>query len=135
LGKGPTGGPHLSVAERKREGKGMEWAAGARWAGREGGTAEKDWAEQGREKEREGGGLLGWAERRGRERVWEVLESFLFFETFFKLLNLNSFQNLNTSSLFQSFQNILKTFKTSHKQTIKPCIQIMMHKHLLLLNC
>jgi hypothetical protein len=36
----------------------------------------------------------------------------------FKLLNLNSFQNLNTSSLFQNFQNNLKTFKTSHKQTI-----------------
>jgi hypothetical protein len=53
---------------------------------------------------------------------------------FFKLLNLNSFQNLNTSSLFQNFQNHLKTFKTSHKQTIKPCIQIMMHKHLLLLK-
>jgi hypothetical protein len=32
------------------------------------------------------------------------------------------------------FQNIVKTFKTIHKQTIKPCIQIMMHKHLLLLN-
>jgi hypothetical protein len=79
------------VAEREREGKGMEWAAGARWAGREGGPAEKDWAERGREKEREGGGLLGWAERRGRERVWEVLffkNSFQTFQIFFKLLKL-----------------------------------------------
>jgi hypothetical protein len=113
LGKGPTGGPHLSVAERKREGKGMEWAAGARWAGKEGGTAEKDWAEQGREKEREGGGLLGWAERRGRERIWEVLESFLFFETF-KLNSFQTFKSLNSSKLFQllnSFPIFLKQFK------------------------
>jgi hypothetical protein len=82
-----------------------------------------------------------WAKREeGRERD-EVLFSFLFFQNLFKtlfqlfkLLNLSSFQNLNTSSLFQNFQNNLNTFKTSHKQTIKPCIQIMMHKHLLLLN-
>jgi hypothetical protein len=84
--------------------------------------------------EKERGGL-GWKKEKGRERE-EGFKSFLFFfQTFsnFKLLNLNSFQNLNTSSLFQSFQNILKTFKTSHKQP-KPCIRIMMHKHLLLLK-
>jgi hypothetical protein len=33
-------------------------------------------------------------------------------------LNLKLFQNLNTSSLFQNFQNKLKTFRTTHKQTI-----------------
>jgi hypothetical protein len=32
------------------------------------------------------------------------------------------------------FKIFLKSFKTSHKQIIKPCIQNMMHKHLLLLN-
>jgi hypothetical protein len=65
------------------------------------------------------------------------------FKPFFKLLKFKLLQNFSRFKLFskfkhfkpfQSFQNILKTFKTSHKQTIKSCIQIMMHKHLLLLN-
>jgi hypothetical protein len=75
-----------------------------------------------------------WAKREKRKRGERGLGFLFLFLNLFKLLNLNSFQNLNTSSLFQNFQNNLKTFKTSHKQTIKPCIQIMMHKHLLLLN-
>jgi hypothetical protein len=57
-------------------------------------------------------GGLGWKRRKveSGKRVWV----FSFFsKLLFKLLNLNSFQNLNTSSPFQNFQNNLKTFKTS----------------------
>jgi hypothetical protein len=90
----------------------------------------------GRQREKKRGGKGKWAGEEKRERVAglgrerEEREgfgkfSFFFFSNLFKTLNLNSFQN---------FQNILKTYKTSHKQAIKPCIQIMMHKHLLLLN-
>jgi hypothetical protein len=87
------------------------------------------------------GGWAGPEERREEEK-----RDLFFFQTLFQLFKplnlnfsklfqlLNSFQNLNTSSLFQNFQNNLKTFETSHKQTIKPCIQIMMHKHLLILK-
>jgi hypothetical protein len=107
-------GPEEGVgpAGKRKEGE-KSWAA--RWAGK---RRKAGWL-----KEREGG-------RKG-------FETFHFFQNLFNFsnfLNLNSFQILNTSSLFQNFQNILKTFKTSHKQTIKPCIQLMMHKHLLLLN-
>jgi hypothetical protein len=67
-------------------------------------------------------GRVGWAasagtgKRRGK-RGSGVLSFFLvfFFKTISQTLNSNSFQN--TSSLFQNFENNLKTFKTSHKQT------------------
>jgi hypothetical protein len=116
-----TSGPGLAVRERG-EGR-RSGPLRVRWAGREGKLGRLGRNGEGERKERVGGFVLS-----------------LFFQNLFKtpfqlfkLLNLNSFQILNTSSRFQSFQNILKTFKTSHKQT-KPCIQIMMHKHLLLLN-
>jgi hypothetical protein len=66
------------VAEREREGKGMEWAAGARWAGREGGPAEKVRPRgEGKKKEREEG---CWARPRGEGergfgRFWRVFFS------------------------------------------------------------
>jgi hypothetical protein len=103
------------------------------------------WAARGKRKEggREVGRASCWAagvagpragkERREGEKREEGFGKFSsFFQTFsnshFKLLKLNSFQN---TKIFKTF---LKAFKTSHKQIIKPCIQIMMHKHLLLLN-
>jgi hypothetical protein len=61
-------------------------------------------------------GQLG--QRGKRKRGVRGLGFSLFFSNLFKLLNLNSFQNLNTSSLFQNFQNNLKICKTSYKQTI-----------------
>jgi hypothetical protein len=83
-----------------------------------------------------------WAEGRvwprlekkeGRERreggVWEIF----FFKTLFKL-TFQSFEIELFSKHSNIFKTFLKAFKTSHKQIIKPCIQIMMHKHLLLLN-
>jgi hypothetical protein len=88
---------------------------------------------KGEKRKREGEAVLGWAERRGRERVWEVLENFLFFFKIFSKLLFN-FKFKLCSKHFKIFTIILKAFKTSHKQIIKPCIQIMMHKHLLLLN-
>jgi hypothetical protein len=120
------GGPVARLAMRSRRGE--------RGKPEVGGGADRR-AQGGGERERgRGGGTgTGWAERRG-ERGLGVLESFLFF----KLLELSSFSNfkfklfLKHFNPFQIFQNILKTFKTSHKQ-IKPCIPIMMHKLLLLL--
>jgi hypothetical protein len=78
------------------------------------------------------GGLKGRGAVKG-------LGSFFFnlFKSFsnFKLKHLFNFSTLKLfKPYFSSFQIILKTFKTSHKQLIKPCIQNMMHKHLLLLN-
>jgi hypothetical protein len=73
------------------------WAAGwvgracGRWAERGGGPAGK-----GKIKEREEG-WLGWIEKEGERFGGLGL-------LFFKLLNLNSFQNLNTSSLFKIFK-------------------------------
>jgi hypothetical protein len=109
---------------------------------------------------KKGGGVLGRGEEMGREREVGRREKkkkergrraaglgrdegvkglgfclfFLnLFRTFsnshFKLLKLNSFQNTPRFS-----KHFFKSFKTSHKQIIKPCIQNMMHKHLLLLN-
>jgi hypothetical protein len=104
------------------------------------------WAARGKGKEGGRGGgprrLLGrrgcWAtagkERREKEKRGRGLGNFLlFFLNLFKL----TFQTFEIelfpkhSKIFKTF---LKAFKTSHKQIIKPCIQIMMHKHLLLLD-
>jgi hypothetical protein len=91
------------------------------WAQREGGPT-------GKEKEREGEEGC-WAGPRGEgERGFGKFFLKTFSNSHFKLLKLNSFQNTPRFSTF------LKAFKTSHKKIIKPCIQIMMHKHLLLLN-
>jgi hypothetical protein len=91
-----------------------------RKGGKRGGLA-GGWAVRGKRKERVVG--LGWAgrEKRGREEV--------FFQTLFQTFEIGLFSK--HSKIFKTF---LKAFKTSHKQIIKPCIQIMMHKHLLLLN-
>jgi hypothetical protein len=67
---------------------------------------------------------VGWAGM--REGEGERFGVFLFFLNLFKLLKIKLFSNLKTTNLFQNFQNILTTFKTSH--------QNMMLKHLLLLN-
>jgi hypothetical protein len=110
------------------------------WAGREKSPTKKEKNGPRAEKRKSGGGgLLGWAKRRGRERVWEVFFSFFnFCFKPFQTLNSNIFLTFQTLKLFKpyysSFQIIFKSFKTSHKQIIKPCIQNMMHKHLLLLN-
>jgi hypothetical protein len=116
-----TWAPSVSGWKREEEEGKESWAVRDRWAGR------GSWAggeEKGERKEL--GRVLGREEEKGRsgERKGRGggrgLKLFLFSKPFqlFKLLNLNSFQNLNNSSLFQIFQNIFQTFKTSHKQTI-----------------
>jgi hypothetical protein len=102
------------------------------WGGGSGPAAglvgsKRRWADGKGKRKRGGGGLLGWAERRGRERVWEVF--FNLFKLTFQTFEIELFSK--HSKIFKTF---LKSFKTSHKQIIKPCIQNMMHKHLLLLN-
>jgi hypothetical protein len=122
-GKARQVGPIYRWPREKDKGKGWSGPPGRAGLEEKVGRQKKDWAERGREKEREGGGLLGLAERKGRERVWEVLESFFqtFSNSFFKLLKLNSFSNFKFKLFskhfnpFQNFQNIFKTFKTSHK--------------------
>jgi hypothetical protein len=86
----------------------------------------------------------GKKKREGEKRgVWVFFcfqNLFKPFSTFQTLNSFKTFQDLNSFPKFKHFkpfqnvQNNFKTFKTSHKQTIKPCIQIMMHKHLLLLT-
>jgi hypothetical protein len=94
--------------------------------------------EEGKMGRRRGWNLGRWAGRAERGKRGEGLGSFSFFVFFFNLFK--SFSNFKLFSRFKhfkpfaSFQIILKSFKTSHKQIIKPCIQNMMHKHLLLLN-
>jgi hypothetical protein len=78
--------------------------------------------------EKERRGWLGWA---GLEKRREG-EKRYFFKHFFQLFQ--TFEIGLFSKHSKIFKIILKAFKTSHKQIIKPCIQIMMHKHLLLLN-
>jgi hypothetical protein len=68
---------------------------------------------------------------KGRERGWEGF--LLVFLNLFKL-TFQTFEIELFSKHSKIFRTFLKAFKTSHKQIIKPCIQIMMHKHLLLLN-
>jgi hypothetical protein len=82
-----TRGAVLAVRESEEE----ELTSGPRVAVRESeegggsGPARGWWADgKGKKRKREGEALLGWAERRGRERVWEVLASFLFFQNIFK---------------------------------------------------
>jgi hypothetical protein len=110
------------VEERGRGGEGELGRALASWAGGK----------------RSGGGLvavLGLKGERG-EGVWESL-LFFFKPLKFKLLFKLTFQTFEIelfSKHSKIFKTFLKAFKTSHKQIIKPCIQIMMHKHLLLLN-
>jgi hypothetical protein len=65
---------------------------------------------------------LGREERERGLGVWRVL---FFFPKLFK-----SFQTLNLN-LFLNLFKLSKHFKASHQQTKTPCIQIMMHKHLL----
>jgi hypothetical protein len=55
-------------------------------------------------KKREGGGLLGWAERRGGGRVWEVL-------FFLKKIVSNLFQTFETLNSFPNFSRFSKQFK------------------------
>jgi hypothetical protein len=80
----------------------------------------------GKERERRRWAAGFWAKREGVKG----LGSFLFlFLTLFKLTS----QIINSLKVFK-IKIILKTFRTSHNQIIKPCNQKMMHKHLLLLN-
>jgi hypothetical protein len=61
-------------------------------------------------------------------------EGWVFFQTPFSFL-FKPFQTQNFEiEFFSNFSRFLKHFKASHQQTKTPCIQIMMHKHLLLLN-
>jgi hypothetical protein len=99
---------------------GLWWAACARVREKKKASGLVAFAGLGKEK-----GEMGRVRREGqlgqrgkRKRGVRGLGFSLFFSNLFKLLNLNSFQNLNTSSLFQNFQNNLKTCKTSYKQTI-----------------
>jgi hypothetical protein len=128
-GAGPCGehGPH--AGERKEKGRRVQFGLEeGRWAARERkekGGKEVGWREVGPCGEKERRGWLGWAgleERREGEKRY-------FFQTLFQTFEIGLFSK--HSKIFKTF---LKAFKTSHKQIIKPCIQIMMHKHLLLLN-
>jgi hypothetical protein len=101
------------------------------------------WAARGKRKEggREVGRASCWAAgvagpRAGKERKEgereEGFEQFCFSNLYkftFQTFEIELFSK--NSKIFKTF---LKAFKTSHKPIIKPCIQIMMHKHLLLLN-
>jgi hypothetical protein len=104
------------------------------------------WAARGKERREEGrwaahccwavgvAGLRARKERREREKKGRGLGSFLlsFFSNLFKLI-FQTFEIELFFKLFLTFQTF-KHFKASHQQTKTPCIQIMMHKHLLLLN-
>jgi hypothetical protein len=108
MGRGRKG----PVGLKAREGEEVRWVAHCCWAAGVAGPQ----------------GLLGRGleKKEGRERREGFGERGLVSNLF----NFSNFQDLNS---FPKFSNHFKTFKTSHKQT-KPCIQIMMHKHLLLLN-
>jgi hypothetical protein len=111
---GQTDGPGLA-ARGERKGR-WEWAGGALWAKRGGVGPCGPKGEGGR-------GLGG---------VWVFL--YYFFQTPFSFL-FKPFQTQNFEiELFSNFSIFLKHFKASHQQTKTPCIQIMIHKHLLLLN-
>jgi hypothetical protein len=69
-----------------------------------GGKKEKSGPRAGK-RNRGGGGLLGWAERRGREMVWKVF----FFLNLFKL-TFQTFEIELFSKTLQDFQNIFKSF-------------------------
>jgi hypothetical protein len=106
------------------------------------------WASSVRERgERRGTGAGGpaWAEssagRGGEEELgrgegrWAGLDRFSFFVFFQNLLNhtFKPFLNQIFTQLFTNyFTIILRLLKPHHSQN--SCIQIMMHKHLLLLN-
>jgi hypothetical protein len=107
------------VSECKRE-EGGSWAALASWAGRGGGPAG--------EKRKRGRRAVG-LDREERERGLGVWRDLFFFPKLFK-----SFQTLNLNPFFINLFKLSKHFKASHQQTKTPCIQIMMRKHLLLLN-
>jgi hypothetical protein len=80
-------------------------------------------------------GRAGKKKGKERERVWRVF----FFLFFFKPIS-NQFQTLLNSKLFHKFSQLFLRIFTSILRLLKPhhsqnsCIQIMMHKHLLLLN-
>jgi hypothetical protein len=108
-----------------------------RWAGgKKKGGRERELGRAGRKKQRER--WVGLEKEKGRERD-EVFLKKILFKVIFQTFKIELFSNFKFKLFskhfnpFQNFQIILKTFKTSHKQ-IKPCIRIMMHKHLLLLN-
>jgi hypothetical protein len=103
---------------REREGRGSSAAAGQ--------MGQKGMLGRWRE--------LGRSSRKGGVREVWGLRVFLFKKTFSNLLKFKLFSNLNTTNLFQNFQNILKTFNTSHQHIKTLCNQNMMHKHLLLLK-
>jgi hypothetical protein len=98
----PTGGPHLSAAEREREG----WRALAglrdKWAGRVG------WAGDGRKKrkgkEKRGRGGLG-----RRWRNW-VRELGLFFFLFFQFPFSNQFKTFIKSNLSHNFFQLFSNY-------------------------
>jgi hypothetical protein len=92
------------------------------WSQREGGPTER--------KKKERGRRIAGLGREERDR--EGLGSFLFLNLF--KLTFQTFEIELFSKHSKIFRTFLKAFKTSHKQIIKPCIQIMMHKHLLLLD-
>jgi hypothetical protein len=107
------------VSECKRE-EGGSWAALASWAGRGGGPAGE------KKKERE---ESCWAGPRGEGERFRGLERFVFFSKTFQI-----FSNFKFKPFFINLFKLSKHFKASHQQTKTPCIQIMMRKHLLLLN-
>jgi hypothetical protein len=80
---------------------------------------------------KEEGGWAGGLKGRGGVKG---LGSFFFLNLFKSFSNFKLFSKFKHFKPFASFQITLKSFKTSHKQIIKPCIQNMIHKHLLLLN-
>jgi hypothetical protein len=73
---------------------------------------------------------------KGRGGLGFCLFIYFFFQTFFKPFqtHISNFEIELFSKHSKIFKIFLKSFKISHKQIIKPCIQNMMHKHLLLLN-
>jgi hypothetical protein len=121
-GEADERGPAASESSERGE---VEVARAVKTGRKDIGSAEPFWAERGAESR----GLE--KKEKGRERGFGSFSFFKPFQTFkFKLFP--KFKHFKP--FFEIFQNNLQTFKTSHKQTIKPCIQIMMHKHLLLLN-
>jgi hypothetical protein len=106
----------VAASGRERERRGS-WAALASWAGRGGEVGPR--------------GLKGEG---GRGLGFFGFFLYYFFQTHFSFL-FKPFQTQNFEiELFSNFSRFLKHFKASHQQTKTSCIQIMMHKHLLLLN-
>jgi hypothetical protein len=88
-------------SERREEGEGE--------VGRRGAVGQKSWGWATRAERGRGKGLLGWAERRGRERGFGKELSSFFSNPFFKLSKvLNSFKTFHLLNYFPKISNQFK---------------------------